>query len=59
MDPIENVKQQMELAGEILTDLAEENTAERLAELVEALHRWRLSGGFDPYTAPFVGLRRF
>lgn len=62
MDPDANLKEQLELAHEIqeLWDQDEEVPdteeiaikGERLAELVLALHEWRKSGGFDPYTEP-------
>lgn len=54
MDPNENLKQQLELAGAILHlyhqdsgyDATED--AARLAELVQALNDWIVRGGFPP-----------
>lgn len=65
MDPTANLREQIELARhiqELIDCHADENgrlpdnvtqeivdDANRLAELVEALHTWRSRGGFDPY----------
>jgi len=57
MDPVANLKEQLELANDIVKQTAEGctfidvETADRLAELVLALDEWRRKGGFDPYTA--------
>jgi hypothetical protein len=57
MDPMVNLKEQLELANEIvsITDAGgthiDVETADRLAELVLALDEWRRNGGFDPYSA--------
>lgn len=65
MDPKANIKEQRELAKELL-DIWDEYNGEdsitaaeqseavadkayRLAELVLALDEWRIKGGFDPY----------
>lgn len=66
MDPKANLEEQIELSrkiqelidthtderGDLPEGVAEEITdlANRLAELVEALHSWRSKGGYDPYT---------
>lgn len=65
MDPIANLKEQRELAADILViqdncsddgDFDEQQTidlieaAQRLAELVQALDQWQLGGGWSPYT---------
>jgi hypothetical protein len=51
LDPKANIAEQLQMAREILDpehgDLP--GSAERLAELVIALHEWRSNGGFDPY----------
>ena len=56
MDPHENVREQRRLCALIRAqpdsqagDWELARLAERLADLVQALDRWRLSGGFDPY----------
>lgn len=56
MDPIENLREQRELAASLKAREAAVEDLEcyvddalRLADLVEALDQWRLSGGFDPY----------
>jgi len=54
MDPIANLKQQIELARKMRSDIEQNgyvdiNCAERLAELVLELDEWRTNGGFDPY----------
>lgn len=64
MDPVANIKEQREIAKQILKiwdDCNGDGTltteqleavadhANRLAELVEALDEWRTKGGFDPY----------
>ncbi len=55
MDPEANIKEQLDLARDIIANMDEmhdedlESNAARLAELVIALHEWRKSGGFDPY----------
>ena len=68
MDPIANLKEQLEIAREIQTiwDAAAEgylgvtdrktvsDKADRLAELVIALDEWRRKGGFDPYTPVYT-----
>jgi hypothetical protein len=62
MDPIANVKRQRELAAEFIAaaDKGGDDTFDavaagvELAELSEALDRWRLQGGFDPYTSTDV-----
>lgn len=52
MDPNANLKQQLELAAEIIrlseADEDASNEAFDLAELVEALNAWITSGGFLP-----------
>jgi hypothetical protein len=63
MDPDANLKEQLELANDILEaidrasddgELGEEDKqdviqdAERLAELVQSLHNWITGGGFLP-----------
>ena len=60
MDPIANLKEQIELAlqiqsrtdGESYPDYCYDaaNDAERLAELVIALDEWIRKGGFSPWT---------
>lgn len=63
MDPVANMREQVELARDLMDGRAGEDgsveqacNVERLAELVLALHDWRTRGGFDPYTetSPFV-----
>lgn len=63
MDPVANIGEQISLALEIQLvwdrvgedGLSQEDAAQvaesanRLAELVTALHEWRTNGGFDPY----------
>ncbi len=64
MDPIANIKEQREIAKDILktwddcnadgslTETQQSFVAEhalRLAELVEALDEWQKKGGFSPY----------
>jgi hypothetical protein len=58
MDPEANLKEQRELANELIARIDAEDAnfnieekAERLAELVLALDEWRRKGGYDPYTA--------
>ena len=66
MDPIANLREQRELIARIRFRLeradpiagisdanraANEDDAERLVELVEALDEWRRTGGFDPWAA--------
>lgn len=51
MDPTANLKEQLDLAKEILEGKPLPGAAERLAELVIALHEWLKSGetfGFLP-----------
>jgi hypothetical protein len=61
MDPKANLTEQLRLASLLLrheddgySDDCPDymSAALRLAELVEALHNWRVAGGFDPYLAP-------
>jgi hypothetical protein len=64
MDPHANVAEAVALARKLLSEKAHQDPdtglhdtqakvedAERLAELVNALHEWRSCGGFDPYLA--------
>jgi hypothetical protein len=57
MDAMVNLKEQLELANEIVSITGaggthiDVETADRLAELVLALDEWRRNGGFDPYSA--------
>lgn len=70
MDPIANLKEQLEIANDITrvwddcsgdeTLTAEQNDyvackAARLAELVIALDEWQRKGGFSPYVKPLTG----
>lgn len=48
MDPTANLTEQLELARVILSDGDGPPEAERLAELVAALHAWLVAGGFLP-----------
>jgi hypothetical protein len=52
MDPNENLKEQVEIAKDILlpdaSDMELEEKAVRLAELVVALDEWIQKGGFLP-----------
>lgn len=55
MDPNANLKEQIELAMKMMADYESEESngidqddAERLAELVMALHGWLKGGGFLP-----------
>lgn len=58
MDPIANLKEQLELAEYVLSKecidvddlLRIDESAKELAELVQAMDEWRKNGGFDPYT---------
>lgn len=62
MDPHANIVEAVTLAGELLyngedmiSDTHAHVAAQRLAELVVALHEWRTNGGYDPYPkAPVV-----
>lgn len=59
MDPLANIEEQLTIARRIegdhysgyvdLRDEAREADMYRLAELVIALHEWRIAGGYDPY----------
>lgn len=60
MDPNANIKEQLDLSLEIIRRMDDPNRdprepvisdddANRLAELVIALHEWRVGGGYDPY----------
>lgn len=50
MDPHANIKEQVELARQIIEgDVVDSTDVERLAELVLSLDEWRQRGGFDPY----------
>lgn len=51
MDPIANIEEQVRIATRMVNGRVRGAEAERLAELVLALHEWRKAGGFDPYTA--------
>lgn len=50
MDPNANIAEQQQIAQAILAGTATKKDVDRLAELVVAVHEWRLNGGFDPYT---------
>lgn len=52
MDPDANLKEQLGLARSLVNDRSQypEYDGARLAELVIALHEWRVAGGFDPYS---------
>jgi hypothetical protein len=55
MDPMENLREQREIAGRLISHRAPRPAYEdvqRLAELALALDEWRLTGGFDPYLPP-------
>jgi hypothetical protein len=70
MDPVTNLRRQLELAAQIIALIDSATTddgqlpdavaqqvadlANELAELVAALDEWRTKGGFDPYL-PDVG----
>lgn len=60
MDPVANLKRQRELVTKILTvGMTHEEMTDagyELAELVQALDRWRRKGGFDPYAMEPVDL---
>jgi hypothetical protein len=65
MDPQANIVEQLAIANALMAgaeplDLIEyQHRAERLAELIIALHEWRAAGGFDPYSdAQFARLVR-
>jgi hypothetical protein len=57
MDPIANLREQRALAAKMSADFdkadgngIDQDEANRLAELVQALDEWRRGGGFDPYS---------
>lgn len=57
MDPVASIEEMISLAQSLQKDFdrempLDEHTANRLAELVMALHEWRLGGGYDPYRQP-------
>jgi hypothetical protein len=59
MDPLENLKEQRDVAARIIkayddTDGngVDQDDAATLAELVTTMHRWRSKVGFDPYLTP-------
>jgi len=48
MDPNENLKEQLEVAHELLLSGSFDPTVQRLAELVLALDEWLKKGGYSP-----------
>lgn len=73
MDPIANIREQRELAADILNGwwpayivggdqtigTVDAEHIRRLAELVVALDEWRTSGGFDPYPTAVAPVYRY
>ena len=48
MDPTANLKELRELYKSVLKDGSDNDTLNRMAELIEALDQWITNGGFLP-----------